>query len=96
MKLQLDTTTLLPLEFKAPPLAFIFQQFMKTTPVKATVELTILKAVPDACKRSLQLKMVADGTPMMTSDEIFLMLIVGSLKTPVANVSPEALITCMA
>ena len=41
-------------------------------------------------KRPLQLKNVADGTPLMASDSILLMLTVDSIKTPGPRLTFEA------
>ena len=56
-----------------------------------TEELTMRKAAPVSFKRPLQLKNVADGTPMITSDAILLMLTVDSIKTPGLRLTLEAL-----
>jgi hypothetical protein len=61
-----------------------------------TVELAMLKAAPEVCRRSLQLKTVDDAVPLMTSDATLLMLTVGSLKTPEAREMFKALATCTA
>jgi hypothetical protein len=61
-----------------------------------TVELSMLKAAPEVCRRSLQLKTVEDAVPLITSDAKLLMLTVGSLKTPATRETFEALATCTA
>jgi hypothetical protein len=88
-----NTTTLLPLALTAPPLAFGLAHWKKVTSMMITVELTMLKAAPVDCRRSLQLKMEADAVPLMTSDATLLMLTVGSLKTPAASEMFVALAT---
>ena len=56
-----------------------------------TEELTMRKAAPVSFKRPLQLKNVADGTPMITSDAILLMLTVDSIKMSGLRMTLEAL-----
>jgi hypothetical protein len=96
MKLQRDTTTLLPNADTAPPLEFGLKQFSNEIPVMVTEELTTRKAAPALSKRPLQLKNVAEGTPLMTSDAMPLMLTVDSRKTPELRLTVEALIFCTA
>ncbi len=52
-----------------------------------TLELTMMKAGP---RRLLQSNMVADGTPLMTSDAALVTLIAGSLNTPALRTTMEA------
>jgi hypothetical protein len=61
-----------------------------------TVELLMLNAAPVSCTRSLQLKMVAFCTPLMLSDTMSLMLMVGSRKIPADSEMFEAFMTCTA
>ena len=56
-----------------------------------TEELTMRKAAPVSFKRPLQLKNVADGTPMITRDAILLMLTVDSIKMSGLRMTLEAL-----
>ena len=56
-----------------------------------TEELTMRKAAPVSFKRLLQLKNVADGTPMITSDAMLLMLTVDSIKMSGLRMTLEAL-----
>ena len=91
MKLQCDTTTLLPDVETAPPLEFGLKQFSNEIPVMVTEELTMRKAAPVLFNRPLQLKNVADGTLLMTSDAILLILTVDSMKTPGLRLTLEAL-----
>jgi hypothetical protein len=51
-------------------------------PVMITEELLMENAVPDGCRRRLQSKMVVEGTPEMTSEDMSRMLTVESLKKP--------------
>ena len=92
MKLLRDTTTLLPYADTAPPLEFGLKQFSKDIPDMVTEELTMRKAAPVLTKLPLQLKNVADGTPLMTSDAMLLMLTVDSRKMPGLRLTVEALI----
>jgi hypothetical protein len=96
IKLHRDTSTLLPYAATAPPLEFGLKQFLKEIPVMATEELMMRKAAPVLIKRPLQLKSVAEGTPLMTSDAILLMLTVDSIKTPGLRLTLEALMFWMA
>ena len=91
MKLQRDTTTLLSYADKAPPLEFGLKQFSNEIPVMVTEELTMRKAAPAVTKRPLQLKNVADGTPLMKSDAMLSMLTVDSIKMPGLRLTLEAL-----
>jgi len=90
MKLHCDTAMLLPLADTAPPLELGLEQLLKMTPLMVTVELTIMNAAPMEARRRLQSNMVADGTPLMTSDVILLMLTVDSLKAPALRDTNEA------
>jgi hypothetical protein len=82
-KLHCDTATLLPTADTAPPLPLGLEQCWNVTPVKATVELLMLKAGPlVGPSRRLQSKKVEEGTPLMTIDETLSMLTVDSLNTP--------------
>jgi hypothetical protein len=56
-----------------------------------TVELTMKKAAPEVGRRWLQSKTVAEGTPLMTRDQMLLMLTVDSLKVPALRDTNEAL-----
>ena len=96
LKLQRDTTTLLSKADTAPPLEFGLKQFSNEIPVMVTEELTMRKAAPVLFNRPLQLKSVADGTPLMTSDAMLLILTVDSIKTPGLRLTLEALIFCTA
>jgi hypothetical protein len=96
MNLHCDTTTLLPMALTAPPSELGLTHRKKVTPAIDTVELTMLKAAPVVCRRSLQLKTVEDAVPVMTSDATLLMLTVGSLNEPATSETFEALITCTA
>ena len=91
MKLHRDTSTLLPCADTAPPLEFGLKQFSNEIPVMVTEELTMRKAAPVLFNRPLQLKSVADGTPLMTSDAMLLILTVDSIKTPGLRLTLEAL-----
>ena len=91
MKLQRDTTTLLPYADTAPPLEFGLKQFSKDIPDMVTEELTMRKAAPVVTKRSLQLMNVADGTPLIMSDAMLLMSTVDSMKLPGLRLTLEAL-----
>ena len=91
MKLQRDTTTLLPYADTAPPLEFGLKQFSNEIPVMVTEELTMRKAAPALIRRPLQLKNVADGTPLIVSDAMLLMLTVDSMKMPGLRLTLEAL-----
>ena len=91
LKLQRDTMTLLSKADTAPPLEFGLKQFSNEIPVMVTEELTMRKAEPVLTKRPLQLKNVAEGTPLMTSDVMLLMLTVDSRKTPELRLTLEAL-----
>ena len=82
-KLHCDTTTLLPTADTAPPLPLGLEQCWNVTPVKATVELMMLKAGPVVCpSRRLQSKKVEEGIPLTTRDETLSMLTVDSLNKP--------------
>jgi hypothetical protein len=91
MKLQCDTTMLLPDAETAPPLEFGLKQFLNDIPVMVTEESTMRKAAPSLTKRSLQLMNVADGTPLIMSDAMLLMLTVDSMKLPGLRLTLEAL-----
>ena len=91
LKPQRDTITLLSKTDTAPPLEFGLKQFSNEIPVMVTDELTMRNAAPVLFNRPLQLKSVADGTPLMTSDAILLMLTVDSIKTPGLRLTLEAL-----
>ena len=91
LKLQRDTITLLSKADTAPPLEFGLKQFSNEIPVMVTEELKMRKAAPVLSKRPLQLKNVADGTPLMTSDAMLLMLTVDSKKMPGLRLTLEAL-----
>ena len=56
-----------------------------------TEELTMRKAAPVLTKLPLQLKNVADGTPLIMSDAMLLMLTVDSMKMPGLRLTLEAL-----
>jgi hypothetical protein len=90
-KLQRDTTTLLSYADIAPPLEFALKQFLNEIPKMVTKELLMKKAAPVLSKRPTQLKNVADGTPLMTSDATLLILMVDSIKTPGLRLTLEAL-----
>jgi hypothetical protein len=90
LKLQRDTITLLSKADTAPPLEFGLKQFSNEIPVMVTEELTTRNAARVLSKRPLQLKNVADGTPLMASDSILLMLTVDSIKTPGPRLTFEA------
>ena len=96
LKLQRDTMTLLSKADTAPPLEFGLKQFSNEIPVMVTEELTTRNAARVLSKRPLQLKNVADGTPLMTSDAMLLMLTVDSKKTPGLRLTLEALMFCTA
>jgi hypothetical protein len=91
MKLQRDTSTLLSYVDTAPPLELGLKQLLKEIPVMVTEELTTRNAARVLSKRPLQLKNVADGTPLMTSDAMLLMMTVDSRKTPGLRLTLEAL-----
>ncbi len=90
-KLHCDTATLLPEAETAPPLEVGLEQLRKVTPMIVTVELKMLKAAPTVARRRLQSKTVAEGTPLMTSDKMLLMLTVDSLKVPALRDTKAAL-----
>ena len=92
MKLQRDTTTLLSYADTAPPLESGLKQFSNEIPVMVTEELTMRKAEPVLTKLPLQLKNVAGGATLMTSDAMLLMLTVDSRKMPGLRLTVEALI----
>ena len=82
-KLHCDTATLLSTADTAPPLPLGLEQCWNVTPVKATVELLMLKAGPVVCpSRRLQSKKVEEGTPLTTRATALLTLTVDSLNTP--------------
>ncbi len=83
MKRHCDTVTLLSTADTAPPLPLVLEQCWNVTPVKATVELLMLKAGPVVCpSRRLQSKKVEEGTPLTTRATALLTLTVDSLNTP--------------
>ena len=96
LKLQRDTITLLSKADTAPPLEFGLKQFSNEIPVMVTEELTTRNAARVLSKRPLQLKNVADGTPLMTSDAMLLMLTVDSKNMPGLRLTLEALMFCTA
>jgi hypothetical protein len=91
LKLQRDTITLLSKADTAPPLEFGLKQFSNEIPVMVTEELTTRNAARVLSKRPLQLKNVADGTPLMKSDAMLSMLTVDSIKMPGLRLTLEAL-----
>ena len=90
-KLQRDTTTLLLYADTAPPLEFVLKQFSNEIPEMVREELIMKKAGPVLFKRPPQLKIVANGTPLMTRDATLLILTVDSIKTPGLRLTLEAL-----
>ena len=83
MKRHCDTATLLSTADTAPPLPLGLEQCWNVTPVKATVELLMLKAGPAVCpSRRLQSKKEKEGTPLTTRATASLTLTVDSLNTP--------------
>jgi hypothetical protein len=91
-KLHCETVMLLPIALTAPPLNSELAHWRKVIPVMVTVELITLKAAPSFCGRSLQLKTVADGIPVINSTAMLLRLTVGSRKIPAASVMTEAFV----
>ena len=83
IKRHCDTATLLSTADTAPPLPLGLEQCWNVTPVKATVELLMLKAGPVVCpSRRLQSKKVEEGMPLTTRATASLTLTVDSLNTP--------------
>ena len=90
-KLQLNTAMLLPTADTAPPFKFGFKQCWNDIPEMSTLELLMANAAPKFNERLLQSKIVADGTPLMTSEAMLLMITVGSEKMPALRFTIDAL-----
>jgi hypothetical protein len=82
---------LLPTADTAPPFKFGLKQCWNDTPEMSTLELLMANAAPKFNERLLQSKVVADGTPLMASEAMPLMITVGSEKTPALRLTIDAL-----